>query len=126
MPIHASSSDYLGWNAQQLVHEITRLKTEIDRLNGDKVRLATQYGNVVADHKTEINRLQGLVNSNVDQYARNNEDLTRENDRLRKLVESQCIHNGHDVETIFYVGNPDPVSLTCRTCGRSWGVTAHD
>jgi len=125
MPIHASND--------QLVREIERLKTEITRLNGDKVRLATGYGNLVADHKTEINRLQGLVNSNVDQYARNNEDLTRENDRLtsendrlRKLVESQCIHNGHDVETIFYVGNPDPVSLTCRTCGRTWGVTAHD
>jgi len=122
MPIHVSSSDYLGWNAQQMVNEIIRLK--------------------------------GLVNSNVDQYARNCEELQRENDRLtsenktlteeglgllnenqklsqtverlQKLVESQCIHNGHDVETIFYVGNPDPVSLTCRTCGKSWGVTAHD
>jgi len=168
MPIHASSSDYLGWNAQQLVHEITRLKNEnarldetVTRLNGDRTRLAGEYANVIADHQTtdqrriqEINRLQGLVHSNVDQYARNNEELQEENNRLtdenkrltedglgllnanqklsqkitrlQKLVTRECDLNGHDVETIYQVGKPDPVSLICRTCGKSWGVTAHD
>jgi len=107
MPIHASND--------QLVREIERLKIEITRLNGENRRIANDYADLVSKNNADVN-----------QYLTDNADLTRENDRLRKLVESQCIHNGHDVETIFYVGNPDPVSLTCRTCGRTWGVTAHE